>query len=55
VATGGAIVYRPGDMSMESHGGMMISAGKLLIRPPELSGNPPVQLSSSKQDEWVKE
>jgi hypothetical protein len=29
----------PGDIHMESHGSM-ISRGKLLIRPPELSSNP---------------
>jgi hypothetical protein len=41
-------------MSMEIHAGM-ISVGKLLICPPELSGNPTSSYLVAKQEELVKE
>jgi hypothetical protein len=41
-------------MKMENHSGMMLT-GKLLIHPPELSGNPTSRVIWKKQEERVKE
>jgi hypothetical protein len=40
-------------MSLESHGGMMLT-GKLLIRPLKLSGNPSSSHLVAKQEELAK-